>query len=154
MADTEVKLRLRKSKDGKLYQVIRADGSTRPHFLSLDKLALPIPVAAIRYGRDAHRIPHRSGAFMFAASGDQKAYWRQFVTTTDVVIAPRGDASEEQVPETDPRVLDYFALSVPVRVEDAARAMAAMKRDKAEAATAPAKPAQAKAPAPAAAKAS
>jgi len=125
MAD-EIKFRLRKSKDGKFYQVIRPDGTTRPHFLSLDKRELPIPVEAFRYGRDPHRIAHRAGAFMF------DKYWRQFVAIGDVDIAPRGDTSEEQVLETDPRVIDFFALAVPVRVEDAARALAIHRREQLE----------------------
>jgi hypothetical protein len=148
MPDIENKLRLRKSKDGKLYQVIRVDGSTRPHFLSLLKFKPPVPVDAIRYGRDAHRMAHRSGAFMFGAGNE--SYWRQFVSIGDVDIATAGDASEEQVLETDERVKDFFAMAVPVRVEDAARAIAAAARDKAEAESTPAKPAQTKAPAPAA----
>lgn len=135
--DTE-KFRLRKSKDGKLYQVLRADGTTRPHFLSLDKLKLPVPVEAIRYGASARRgVAHRSGAFVF------DGYWRQFVSIGDVDIARAGDASEEDVIESDERVRDFFALAVPVRVEDAARALAASRRDKAEAAEASA-PASAK----------
>jgi hypothetical protein len=130
MAD-EIKFRLRKSKDGKYYQVIRADGSSRPHFLSVDKLNLPIPVEAIRYGRDPRRVAHRSGAFMY------QGYWRQFIAITDVDIARRGDSSEEEVTDSDPRVTDFFALAVPVRVEDAARALAVFKREKAEADSAP-----------------
>ena len=126
MAD-EIKFRLRKSKDGKFYLVIRPDGTTRPHFLSLDKRELPIPVEAFRYGRDPHRMAHRAGAFMF------DKYWRQFVAIGDVDNAPRGDTSEEQVLETDPRVTDFFALAVPVRVEDAARALAIHRRETAEA---------------------
>jgi hypothetical protein len=147
MAD-EIKFRLRKSKDGKLYQVIRVDGSTRPHFLSLEKFKPPVPVEAIRYGRDPHRMAHRAGAFMFS-SGDN-SYWRQFVSISDVDIATRGDASEEEVIESDERVRDFFAMAVPVRVEDAHRALAAANRDKAEADPVAAKPAQTQTKAPAA----
>jgi hypothetical protein len=129
MPDTEKKLRLRKSKDGKLYQVIRVDGSTRAHFLSLEKFKPPVPVDAIRYGRDPHRIAHRAGAFMFS-DGE---YFRKFVAIADVDIATAGDASEEQVLESDERVKDFFTMAVPVRVEDAARALAQGNREKAEA---------------------
>jgi hypothetical protein len=137
MVDDQIKFRLRKSKDGKLYQVIRVDGTTRAHFLSLEKFKPPVPVDAIRYGRDAHRMAHRSGAFMFA-SGDS-SYWRQFVSIGDVDIATAGDASEEEVIESDERVKDFFAMVVPVRVEDAARALAHAKREKAEVESTPAK---------------
>src|SRR5258708_39694430 len=102
MADEQTKYRLRKSKDGKLYQVIRPDGSTRAHFLSLEKFKPPVPVEAIRYGRDPHRMAHRAGAFIFGE------YWRQFVAIADVDIASAGDASEEQVLESDERVKDFF----------------------------------------------
>ena len=137
MAD-EIKFRLRKSKDGKLYQVIRVDGSTRAHFLSLEKFKPPVPVEAIRYGRDPHRMAHRAGAFLFSDG----QYWRQFVAIADVDIATAGDASEEQVLESDERVKDFFAMAVPVRVEDAHRALAVANRDKAEAESAPAKQSQ------------
>ncbi len=123
--DTET-FRLRKSKDGKLYQVIRPDGTTRPHFLSLEKFKPPVPVEAIRYGRDPHRMAHRSGAFMMAG------YWRQFVSVADVDIATAGDASEEQVLPSDERAMDFFAMVVPMRVEDAHRALAIAARDKAD----------------------
>src|ERR1700730_8349853 len=105
MADEQTKYRLRKSKDGKLYQVIRPDGSTRAHFLSLEKFKPPVPVDAIRYGRDQHRMENRAGGFMFG-SGDA-SYWRQFVAIADVDIATAGDASEEQVLESDERVKDF-----------------------------------------------
>ncbi len=155
MADTEKSYRLRKSKDGKLYQVFQPDGTTRPFFLSIDEFKLPVDIAAIRYGASARRagiVAHRSGAFIYGTGATQ--YWRQFVTVGDVKIATAGDASEEQITEAaaakDQRVLDFFAETAPVRVEDAARALAASRRDAAEAATsAPAQKATAKAAAPA-----
>jgi hypothetical protein len=125
----EIKFRLRKSKDGKLYQVLRMDGTSRPHFLSIDKFDLPVPVEAIRYGAKG---THRSGAFIFTG------YWRKFVSILDVEIARRGDASEEEVGESDERVKDFFAMAAPVRVEDASRALAIHRRNKAEASAAPA----------------
>jgi hypothetical protein len=136
MPDTENKFRLRKSKDGKLYQVIRPDGSTRAHFLSLEKFKPPVPVDAIRYGRDPHRMAHRAGAFMFSDG----QYFRKFVAVADVDIATAGDASEEQVLESDERVKDFFAMTVPVRVEDAHLALAHAKRGQAEAESTPANP--------------
>jgi hypothetical protein len=156
MADEQI-YRLRKSKDGKLYQVFRPGGYTRPFFLSIEAFKLPVDIAAIRYGASARRpgfVAHRSGAFIFG-EGD-KQYWRQFVTVGDVDIATAGDSSEEQITEAaaakDQRVLDFFAEAAPVRVEDAARALAVHNRDKIEAAAStPAQKAAVKPAAPAAA---
>ena len=131
----EAKYKIRKSKDGKLYQVFRPDGSTRPFFLSLEKFKPPVPVEAIRYGASARRagvVAHRSGAYFY----DNGNYWRQFVTIGDVNIARRGDTTEEEVDASDPRVIDFFVLAAPVRVEDAARVLAAHRRAQAEAGTA------------------